>query len=523
MREFNVTGICIPEEHYMVDISEKVRQTAAMVEKGQYFTINRARQYGKTTTLWLLDKELVKRGYTVAHISFEGIGDEPFENAKSFCQSIMEQIFFELKDRKIKKAKIWNNEKVTTFRELDKFLNLACKEEKIVLIIDETDKTSNNLVFLRFIGMLRDKYLLRKNGKTFTFQSVILCGVYDIKNLKIKLVQSGHYKLMDGEKRINSPWNIAADFKVDMSFSAPEITTMLNEYEKDNKLGMDAKAISEEIRAYTSGYPFLVSRLCKIIDEDLEKDWTINGVQKAVKLLLKERNTLFDDLSHNIENNRELFNLLHSLIVEGKKVTYNNLNSTMNLALTFGILQVQEFDNSLAVNNKIFETAICDYFISLNCVRSQNDITRTIESDIIENGKFNMALVIKKFMQHYYELYNKSNEKFLESECRLLFLTFLRPLINGAGFYHIESETRNLRRTDLIIDYGTEQFIVELKIWHGEQKREKAHEQLIGYLNSKNKSEGYLLTFDFRKRRVKKSSAKWVRKGKKKFLDCLCV
>jgi hypothetical protein len=134
-----------------------------------------------------------------------------------------------------------------------------------------------------------------------------------------------------------------------------------------------------------------------------------------------------------------------------------------------------------------------------------------------------MALAIKKFMQHYYELYNKSNEELLESECRLLFLTYLRPLINGAGFYHIESATRNLRRTDLIIDYGTEQFIVEMKIWHGEQKYEKAHEQLIEYLNSKNKSEGYLLIFDFRKRRAKKPSAKWVRKGKKKFLDCLCV
>jgi hypothetical protein len=319
----------------------------------------------------------------------------------------------------------------------------------------------------------------------------------------------------------NSPWNIAADFKVDMSFSVPEIATMLNEYEKDYQTGMNAKAISEEIRAYTSGYPFLVSRLCKIIDEDLDKDWTLSGVQKAVKLLLKERNTLFDDLSHNIENNKELFDLLHSLIVEGKKVTYNNLNSAMNLALTFGILQ--DIDNALAVSNKIFETAICDYFISLNYTRSRKDITRTIESEIVENGKFNMALAIKKFMQHYYELYNKSNEEFLESECRLLFLTYLRPLINGAGFYHIESATRNLRRTDLIIDYGTEQFIVELKIWHGEQKHEKAYEQLIEYLNSKNKSEGYLLTFDFRKRRAKKPSAKWVRKGKKKFLDCLCV
>ena len=521
MREFNVTGICFPDEHYMVDISEKVRQIAAMVEKGQYFTINRARQYGKTTTLWLLDKELVKLGYTVAHISFEGVGDEPFENAKSFCECLLRQIARELKNRKIKGFSAWEKRSVRTFEELDIFLNTACKGKKIVLIIDETDKTSNNLVFLRFIGMLRDKYLLRKNGNSSTFQSVILCGVYDIKNLKVKLVQSGHYKLIDGEKRINSPWNIAADFKIDMSFSASEIATMLNEYEKDYKTGMDIKAISEEIRAYTGGYPFLASRLCKIIDEDLEKDWTINGVQKAVKLLLSERNTLFDDLSHNIENNRDLFDLLHSLIVEGKKVTYNNLNSTMNLALTFGILQ--NIDNTLAVSNKIFETAICDYFISLNDAGSRSNITRTIDSDIIENGRFNMALVLKKFMQHYYELYNKSNEKFLESECRLLFLTFLRPLINGAGFYHIESTTRNLRRTDLIVDYGTEQFVVELKIWHGEQKHEKAYEQLIEYLNSKNKSEGYLLTFDFRKRRAKKPSAKWVRKGKKKFLDCLCV
>ncbi len=396
----------------------------------------------------------------------------------------------------------------------------ACKDKKIVLIIDETDKTSNNLIFLRFIGMLRDKYLLRGRVGA-TFQSVILCGVYDIKNLKVKLVKSGHYQLKDGEKRINSPWNIAADFEVDMSFSVPEIAAMLNEYKKDHQTEMDIKTISEEIRAYTNGYPFLVSRLCKTIDEKLDKDWTVNGVQRAVKLLLGERNTLFDDLSHNIENNKDLFDLLYDLIVRGEEITYNNLNSAMNLGLTFGILQ--NIDNTLAISNKIFETAICDYFISLSYTSRRREKARVVKSDIIENGKFNMELCIKKFMQHYYELYNKSNEEFLESECRLLFLTYLKPLINGAGFYHIESETRNSMRTDLIIDYGTQQFIVELKLWKGEQKHEKAHEQLIEYLNSKNKSEGYLLTFDFRKRRAKKPSAKWVRKGKKKFLDCLAV
>jgi len=230
---------------------------------------------------------------------------------------------------------------------------------------------------------------------------------------------------------------------------------------------------------------------------------------------------LFDDLSHNIENNKDLFDLLYDLIVRGEEITYNNLNSAMNLGLTFGILQ--NIDNTLAISNKIFETAICDYFISLSYTSRRREKAKVIKSDIIESGKFNMELCIEKFMQHYYELYNKKDHSFLERECRLLFLTYLKPLINGAGFYHIESETRNSMRTDLIIDYGNQQFIVELKLWHGEQKHEKAHEQLIKYLDSKNKSEGYLLTFDFRKRRAKKPSAKWIRKSKKKFLDCLCV
>ena len=51
MREFNSTGLCVPERHYMVDISDRVAQIRAMVEKGDYFCVNRARQYGKTTTL----------------------------------------------------------------------------------------------------------------------------------------------------------------------------------------------------------------------------------------------------------------------------------------------------------------------------------------------------------------------------------------------------------------------------------------------------------------------------------------
>jgi hypothetical protein len=256
------------------------------------------------------------------------------------------------------------------------------------------------------------------------------------------------------------------------------------------------------------------------LDEKYEKDWTLKGLQKAIKRILIEQSTLFEDLIGNLESDDNMKDMLHKIIVEDGEFHYNADYPPVRTGLIFGILwRDAEF---VKIHNKIFELRLCNYFMS------EKEFTRKrspniISSEAVENGKFNMPFVLKKFMEHYYDLYGDRDREFLERECRLLFLTYIRPLINGNGFYHIESETRNSRRMDVVVDFLNEQFIVELKIWKGEQKHEKAHEQLIEYLNSKNKTEGYLLTFDFRKRKAKKASAKWVRKGKKKFLDCLCV
>jgi len=519
MREFNVTGLCIPSKHYMADVSEKVSQIAAMVEKGQYFTINRARQYGKTTTLWLLDDELVKQGYAVAHISFEGIGDTPFENEGNFCQSLLKQIARELKRRNIKEFPLWEECEAKTFGDLDIFLNSACDGKKLVLIIDETDKTSNNLVFLRFIGMLRDKYLFREKSGA-TFQSVILCGVYDIKNLKLKMIQAGTHQLQDGEKRINSPWNIAVNFKVDMSLSEKEIASMLREYENDHKTGMNIEAISKEIRAYTNGYPYLVSRICQNIEEDLDRDWTISGVQNAVKEILFEQSTLFDDIFKNIESYPDLKELLRELTVGNRAYSYNIDNPAIQFASIFGI--VEKKGNLVAIHNRIFEVRITNYFASEKELQDSKLTMRTSVETIIAGNKLNMPLLLEKFANHYYEMYHNKDIDFLERECRLLFITYLRPFINGAGFYHLESEIRSGKRTDVIIDYLSEQFVVELKLWYGDVAHEEAFEQIAGYLESKNKDVGYLLTFDFRKaKNVGKPQIGWVEHKGKRILDVM--
>jgi len=61
-----------------------------------------------------------------------------------------------------------------------------------------------------------------------------------------------------------------------------------------------------------------------------------------------------------------------------------------------------------------------------------------------------------------------------------------------------------------IADFGREQFIIELKLWNGEKYKQEAHEQLFGYLESKNADTGYLPTFDFRKGKNKQPFAEWI-------------
>lgn len=263
---FNVDGCCDPEHHYMVDISNRLHEIKNMVDAGQYFTINRARQFGKTTTLTAL-AEFLNSSYDVIYIDFQTISYGDFESESNFVAAFAREL---LDYSDIMPASVKNKlEKLAsgvtkeyTLSVLFKILIEWCKlsEHKLILIIDEVDTASNNQVFIDFLAQLRAYYLKRK--RTTTFQSVILAGVHDIRNMKQKI-------RVDFDHKTNSPWNIAADFLVDMSFSKSDITGMLVEYECDYHAGMDIDKMSSLIYDYTAGYPFLVSRLCKLMDERL--------------------------------------------------------------------------------------------------------------------------------------------------------------------------------------------------------------------------------------------------------------
>ena len=434
----------------------------------------------------------------VISISFEGVGDGPFTSNMDFVKMLIPRMAKAMKftnistdDIEIWKAESEYNEKTAVEYLSDKITEL-CEKYEIVLMIDEMDKCSDNQVFLNFLGMLREKYLSRNEGEDYTFKSVILAGVYDVKNLKLKLRP-------DEEKKYNSPWNIAVDFNVDMSFHPEEIATMLEDYENDYHTGMDIKAISEELYHYTGGYPYLVSWICKWIEENGNREWNSAGIQRSIKHYYCADSTLKDDMIKNYENNAVLKSMIDAMILSGKEFSYVTTDEAVNLGMTFGIFKKRDnADGKLEIANIIFANILTEH-VMFKKERESTWIPPEKSRFIKEDGHLDMVQVLDRFQSFMRSEYREEDERFIERQGRLLFLCFLKPIINGTGFYYVEPETRSNSRMDIVVTYLDEEFIIELKIWRGDMYRKDGIKQLCGYLESREQNKGYLVSFSFLK------------------------
>jgi hypothetical protein len=141
------------------------------------------------------------------------------------------------------------------------------------------------------------------------------------------------------------------------------------------------------------------------------------------------------------------------------------------------------------------------------------------QSQFLADGKLDLIKILIKFQSFMFEEYRQRDENFYESQARLIFLAYLKPIINGNGFYFIEPQTRENKRLDIVIILGNHEYVIELKIWNGEAYEQKAYEQLADYLNIRGLPEGYLLTFSFNKN--KRQHSQWVSAAGKKIFEVI--
>ena len=88
-KRFNTSGACFQDLHYMVNLDSRAeRIIQELVLQNKYFTINCARQYGKTTTLDFLYRRL-RKNYSVFLLSFEDMGSASFSDEYQFCRTFL--------------------------------------------------------------------------------------------------------------------------------------------------------------------------------------------------------------------------------------------------------------------------------------------------------------------------------------------------------------------------------------------------------------------------------------------------
>ncbi len=505
-RKFNDTGLCVPHRHYMADTSAKIEQIIQLVEAGEYFTINRPRQSGKTTILHLLSNRLnLREDYLALNLSFEVIDTDTYQHQERFVYAFLDILAMEFESLDLPEPARFIEQQInqiTNMSALSRFITkLVCEmpdRKSVVLSIDEVDKSSNNQLFLDFLGMLRQKYLRRDAGREDTFHSVILAGVHDIKTLKAKIRP-------DDERKYNSPWNIAVDFEVDLSFTPREIEPMVRDYSQEKDIQPDIPAIAEHLYYYTSGYPYLVSKLCKFIDEKIvpareDKSWSVADVEAAFRMITDEgyTTTLFDSLAKNLENNPKLYEMVSRIVINGVSFPFTITNPVVNMGHLYGIIVPSE-QGRCRIHNRIFEQRIYAHIMCEMLQAKYSDLNGFRGPEFYTDEGLDVKLILERFQTFMKEHYSDRDARFLEREGRLLFLSYLRPIINGRGFDFKEPNVSHERRMDIVITCQNKRYVLELKIWHGQKYHQEGLKQLSDYLDIYSLKEGYLLIFDFNK------------------------
>ena len=234
--------------------------------------------------------------------------------------------------------------------------------------------------------------------------------------------------------------------------------------------------------------------------------------------MLKVSTPLFESMVRQLDHYKELRAILEGILYQGMKIPFSPDEKAVSMGLMFGFLT--EKNGQVGIANRIFEMYLLNLFMTEEAVKSEVYLKGdTDRIGFIKGNRLDMDLVLKKFVEYFTDICGEKDTAFVEKNGRKFFLLYLKPIINGTGNYYLEAQTRDARRTDVIVDYLGEQFIIELKIWHGSEYNERGEQQLMDYLEYYHKDKGYMLSFNFNQR--KEIGVKEIRIGNRTIVEAV--
>jgi len=487
-RYFNTTGFCRPEKHYIVDPTRGLMNSVnQLIENEQYFLIHAPRQSGKTTLLHSITKQINSEGRYIA-VTFS------MENAGTRQMPLKEAMFLTIKSLSALAESFLPADElppsVASYKKdagllFDYLKDWSQQQTKpIVLFIDEIDSIFDDKM-VATLRQLRNGFQLRPSAFP---ASVALVGLRDIREYKNKV------KEIDGEMGSGSPFNIKAESFFLQNFTKQQIAQLFQQYTDDTGQRFSNEVV-DLIHSYTGGQPWLVNAIAneitvKILKQDSQKEITTEIVDTAKENLIQRRDTHLDSLMDKL-NNPRVKNIIQA-IISGEAFSNDTFNDDLLYTLDLGI--VIKTNNGIKISNLIYNEII-PRVLNAGAHESLKPVIDPLW--FIINGKLDMPGLLKEFQQFYRENAESWIDRFSYKECgqQLLLMAFLQRIINGGGKINREMALGR-GRTDLLIEFADDKFVLELKIKNPNYTQEKSLIQLSRYLDTVGLNSGYLIAFE---------------------------
>ncbi len=492
-RLFEKTGPVDPENSYYVPLDNVTntdnQDIKTMVDRGRYFSIFAPRQSGKTTFFKRLCDQLHNdRTYVAIILNFQKY--EMLDKTQFYGQiekKLYPQLINRLKEVGCKKcdvvAHFLESHRLTdhlSFSALFEELNRLIEFKKIVVFIDEFDGTP--LVELgNFLAALRDLYQEYKEVKQKALYSIGLVGIRNIT----KLIVGGV-----------SPFNIAD--RVDLPpFSLKNVRDLYAQFTEETNQPFTAEAV-KKVHAETGGQPWLVNRLGTILTLNI-KPATVEpineqDVDKALQMLLLERNDHFDNLDEKAKLYQETF-----VEIVFDHVEYNPGDEAQTWLEQYGL--VKNNAGKAMVANNIYKIRYLKTFFR-EAEIPEDDVTKEYD---LPDDRLDMVDVLLDFNQYITQIgvrafYQKQKKPYEKTGQFLLTAWLYRFVKGGQGDLRYETIS-GLGRMDISLMYKGRKYIIETKVNHRKliDTLNKGIAQVSKkYLATEAISEGYLVIFDTR-------------------------
>ncbi len=370
------------------------------------------------------------------------------------------------------------------FRHLERLL----LPQKFVIVIDEFDGIPPDALS-DFLHTLRHIYIA---GKPRCPHSVGIIGVKSIAQLNYD--------------RSISPFNIQDEFHLP-NFTLEQVQDLIEQYTEE--VGQPfAPEVIESIHKQTAGQPVLVNRFAQILTEELNIPKTepieMTHFAKAHAQLLQERNTNIEHLTTNIRRDPRFESLLMRIMEQDGGVVFNMDDDIISDLATYGVIK-KASDGMCEIINPIYL-----YRIMRTFKPTVNGLEHRYLPEGGNDGFFNYLtpaghIDMKPLLDNFRDFIGRAGFRILqvpdtpqESVGRHLLLAYLDQFVKIiGGFMHLEVQTGR-GRMDIIITHNQRKYIVETKIWRGDNRYQSGKEQLVAYLNTEGVPDGYYIVFDHR-------------------------